>query len=149
MKTNQFVKEIKSMGFDVKELHYNLAIYEDNDFTLAHVSKKEVGVLATDFPHFYTLEHNRKLRLLDLLNKYAKTPIEDRKEEEKYYYRLKGFNTLEHKYLSRGKISYSFYLVSQYEKEDYNTQFTDKEFSAFPDDIKSHNWEKIKVERED
>ena len=99
MKTNQFIKEIKSMGSNVKELHYNLAIYEGNYFTLAHVSKKEVGVLATDFPHFYNLEHDRKLRLLDLLIEYAKTPIEDRKEEEKYYYRLKGFG--EEGYLNR------------------------------------------------
>ena len=71
-----------------------------------------------------------------------------KKEEEKYYYRLKGFNTLIDKYLARGKISHSFYLVSQYEKEDYNTQFTDKYFETFPEDIKSHNWEKIKVERD-
>lgn len=149
MKTKQLIKGIKAMGFEVKELHYNLAICEDNDFTLAHVSKKEVGVLATDFPNFYRFEHNTKLQLLDLLNEYAKTPIEDREEEGKHYYRLKGFNTLEDKYLARGKISHSFYLVSQYEKEDYNTQFTDKEFEALPDDIKSHNWEKIKVERED
>ena len=28
------------------------------------------------------------------------------------------------------------------------SQFTDKEFEALPDDIKSHNWEKIKVDRE-
>ena len=147
MKTKKFIKEIRSMGFDVKELHYNLAIYDDNEFSLAHVSKKEVGVLITDFPCFYKLEHNSKLQLLNLLIEYAKTPIEDRKEEEKYYYRLKGFNTLIDKYLARGKISNDFYLVSQYEKEDYNTQFTDKEFEVFPDDIKSHNWEKIKVER--
>ena len=128
---------------------YTLSDDEGNEFTLAHVSKKEVGVLATDFPNFYGLEHDRKLRLLDLLIEYANTPIEDRKEEEKYYYSLKGFDTLVDKYLTHGKISHSFYLVSQYEKEDYNTQFTDKEFEALPDDIKSHNWEKIKVERED
>ena len=69
-----------------------------------------------------------------------------KKEEDNYYYRLKGFNTVIDKYLARGKISHSFYLVSQYEHEIYNTQFTDKDFETFPKDIKSHNWEKIKVE---
>ena len=145
LKTNQFIKEIKSMGFDIKELHYNLAIYEGNEFTLAHVSKKEVGVLATDFPQFYRLEHDRKLRLLDLLNEYAKTPIEDR-EEEKYYYRLKGFSSNIDKYLGKGEITHKFYLLSEYSKGNYKSQFTDKEFAALPDEIKSHNWEKIKVE---
>lgn len=93
MKTNQFIKEIKSLGFDVGESHYILAIRDGNEFTLAHVSKKEAGVLATDFPNFYGLEHDRKLRLLDLLIKYAKTPIEDRKEDEKYYLRQMGIGS--------------------------------------------------------
>ena len=149
MKTKQLIKEVKSMGFDLVESHYILTILDDNETLIGAVSKEEFAGLATNYPGFYRLDYNSKIRLLNLLSKYAKTPIEDREEEEKYYYRLRGFNTLEHKYLSRGKISHSFYLVSQYEKEDYNTQFTDKEFSAFPDDIKSHNWEKIKVERED
>ena len=145
MKTNQFIKEIKSMGFDVKELHYNLAIYDGNEFTLAHVSKKEVGVLVTDFPNFYRLEHDTKLQLLDLLIEYAKTPIEDREEDEKYYYRLKGFG--EEGYLNREVAD--IYLSDSSQIIDCQTQFTDKEFAALPEDIKSHNWEKIKVERED
>ena len=145
MKTKQFIKEIKSMGFDVKELHYNLAIYEGNEFTLAHVSKKEVGVLVTDFPNFYRLEHDTKLQLLDLLIEYAKTPIEDREEDEKYYYRLKGFG--EEGYLNREVAD--IYLSDSSQIIDCQTQFTDKEFEALPDDVKSHNWEKIKVERED
>ena len=109
MKTNQFIKEIKSMEFIVKELHYNLAIYEDNDYTLAHVSKKEVGVLVTDFPNFYRLEHDTKLQLLDLLIEYAKTPIEDREEDEKYYYRLKGFG--EEGYLNREVVDIYIFQI--------------------------------------
>lgn len=144
MKTKQFIKGIKAMGFDVKELHYNLAIYEGNDYTLAHVSKKEVGVLATDFPHFYRLEHDRKLNLLYLLIEYAITPIEDR-EEEKYYYRLKGMGHYLHYDLGLNKS----YLVDYPDSSIFKTQFTDAEFAALPDDIKSHNWEKIKVECED
>ena len=149
MKTKQFIKEIKSMGFDVEETYDILAILDDNEILIATVSKEEFAGLVTNYLGFYRLDYNTKLRLLNLLIKYAKTPIEDREEEEKYYYKLKGFNTLIDKYLARGKISHSFYLVSQYEKEDYNTQFTDKEFEALPDDIRYHNWEKIKVERED
>lgn len=92
---------------------------------------------------------SKRQDLTQMCSELVSTELKDREEEEKYYYRLKGFNTLIDKYLARGKISHSFYLVSQYEKEDYNTQFTDEEFEAFPEDVKSHNWEKIKVERED
>ena len=146
MKTNQFIKEIKSMGFDVKELHYNLAIYEGNEFTLAHVSKKEVGVLATDFPNFYRLEHDTKLLLLDLLNEYAKTPIEDRKEVEKFKLKQKGIS---------GK-----YLIWIPELDKFTTGsspfsnvegiFTQSEIDDMPECYKHPAvWEKIKVEREE
>ena len=146
LKTNQFIKEIKSMGFDVKELHYNLEIYEGNEFTLAHVSKKEVGVLATDFPNFYSLEHDRKLRLLDLLIEYAKTPIEDRKEEEKYYLRHKGLrngnNTLNLQINSQ-----KYHISDEFEHPDYKNQFTQSEIDDMPECYKHPAvWEKIKVE---
>ena len=147
MKTKQFIKGIKAMGFDVKELHYNLAIYDENEFSLAHVSKKEVGVLVTDFPCFYRLDYFTKMTLLYLLNEYAKTPVEDREEEEKYYYKLKGLNgpwNFLVKFKDGEPLSIGTYAVAK----DREGTFTDKEFAALPDDIKSHNWEKIKVERD-
>ena len=148
LKTNQFIKEIKSMGFHAKDYENSILIVDSNDFFVAKVSKKEVGVLATDFPNFYSLEHDRKLRLLDLLIEYAKTPIEDRKEDEKYYYKLKGLNgpwNFLVKFKVGGPLSIGTYAVAK----DREGTFTDKEFEALPEDVKSHNWEKIKVERED
>ena len=146
LKTNQFIKEIKSMGFDVKELHYNLAICDGNDFTIAHVSKKEVGVLATDFPQFYRLEHDRKLRLLDLLIEYAKTPIEDRKEVEKFKLKQKGVSE---KYLM-WMPALNRYITSSKPFSNAEFIFTQSEINDMPE-CYTHPavWEKIKVERED
>ena len=150
MKTKQFIKEIKPMGFDVKDLENVIVIIDSNEDFIAKVSKVKFGGLATDYPEFYRLEHNTKLRLLDLLIEYAKTPIEDRKEEEKYYYRLKGFGDYEY-YLNLDlEDDVPSKLISGYfQTKYYQTQFTDAEFEALPEDIKSHNWEKIKVEREE
>ena len=149
MKTKQFIKEIKSMGFDVVELHYNLAIYDDNEFSLAHVSKEEVGVLITDFPCFYRLDYDTKLQLLNLLIKYAKTPIEERKDEKKYY--LKQIGLIDFRsFLNYVNSSKTYTVESAEESDRFKTQFTQAEIDSMPE-CYTHPavWEKIKVERED
>ena len=149
MKTKQFIKEIKSRGFCVGESYYILAIRDGNDFTFAHVSKKEVGVLATDFPHFYRLEHDRKLQLLDLLNEYAKTPIEDREDEEKRYY-LRQLGIGSWSFLNFNITTQEYIVSGKKDDYTYKTQFTQSEIDDMPE-CYTHPavWEKIKVECED
>ena len=147
MKTNQFIKEIKSMGFQIKELYSEIVIKDGEGYIVAIASKVEFAVLVTDYRGFYRLDYNNKLKLLNRLIKYAKTPIEDREEEEMYYYKLIGFG--EEGYLNSMEDGADIFLSDSDQFEGCQTQFTDKEFEALPDDIKSHNWEKIKVEREE
>ena len=92
MKTNQFIKEIKSMGFRVNDFKKSIFIVDNNDFFVAKVSKISVGEVSTDYPGFTNLEYSSKLNILDFLLNYATMPIEDREEEEKYYLKLKGIN---------------------------------------------------------
>lgn len=148
MKTNRFIKEIKPMGFDVKDLENVIVIIDSNEDFIAKVSKKEVGVLATDFPHFYKLEHDRKLRLLDFLIEYAKTPIKDREEEEKYYLRQKGIGSWS--FLNYNIKSTEYSLSGNKDDYTYKTQFTQSEIDEMPE-CYTHPavWEKIKTERED
>lgn len=87
------------------------------------------------------------MTLLYLLSSYTETPIEDREEEEKYYYRLKGFDD-SWIYLISCKTLDTFELGTFSEARINKCAFTDKEFEALPDEVKSHNWEKIKVDRE-
>ena len=145
MKTKKFIKEIRSMGFHAKDFEKSILIVDSNDFFVAKVSKVSVGEISTDYPGFTNLEYSIKLNFLDFLFNYATMPIEDREKEEKYYYKLKGFGA--EGYLNREVAD--IYLSDSSQIIDCQTQFTDKEFAALPDDIKSHNWEKIKVERED
>ena len=143
MKTNQFNKEIKSMGFQIKELYSEIVIKDGEGYIVAIASKVEFAVLVTDYRGFYRLDYNNKLKLLNRLIKYAKTPIEDREEEEMYYYKLIGFG--EEGYLNSMEDGADIFLSDSDQFEGCQTQFTDKEFAALPDDIKSHNWEKIKI----
>ena len=151
MKTKKFIKEIRSMGLHIKDL-VKTVIIDDDEYFVAGVSKEEFGAFATDYPGFYRLDYDTKLQLLNLLIKYAKTPIEDREEDEKYYYKLTGFKGVQY-FLTEHIDTEEVFLGASKSEQTRNwflkSQFTDKEFAALPKDIQSHNWEKIKVERED
>ena len=149
MKTKQFIKEIKSMGFDVEETYDILAILDDNETLIATVPKEEFAGLVTNYLGFYRLDYNTKLRLLNLLIKYAKTPIEDREEEEKYYLKLRG---IDGRRFLNAISDYSEYFIEDkiQVSGDIITQFTQSEIDEMPECYKHPAvWEKIKVERED
>ena len=148
MKTKQLIKEVKSMGFDVVESHYLLTILDDNETLIGAVSKEEFAGLVTNYPGFYRLDYNSKIRLLNLLSKYAKTPIEDREEEEKYYLRQKGIGSWS--FLNFNITSQEYTVSGKKDDYTYKTQFTQSEIDSMPE-CYTHPavWEKIKVEREE
>ena len=152
MKTNQFIKEVESVGFKIKKIKDYFVVIDANGFCVSETSEEYFGVFSTDYVGFYDLDYNTKLQLLDLLNEYAKTPIEDREEDEKYYYKLTGFKGVQY-FLTEHIDTEEVFLGASKSEQTRNwflkSQFTDKEFAALPKDIQSHNWEKIKVERED
>lgn len=97
MKTNEFIKEVKAIGFIV-------AI--GNNERLLEVRKQDSDLIATvttnkrfyfynNHNSFYALEENKKQQLFNLLTEYASTPVEEREEEKKYMYRIKKVDGLE------------------------------------------------------
>ena len=90
MKTDQFIKEIKSMGLRVQRVEDYMCVLDILGFHVAKTSMKEFGLISTNNSEFIKLDYNTKLQLLDLLIEYAKTPIEDREEEEKFKLKQKG-----------------------------------------------------------
>ena len=147
MKTKQFIKEIKSRGFDVGESYYILSVLDDDETLIATVSKEEFAGLVTNYLGFYRLDYNTKLQLLNLLIKYAKTPIEDREEEEKYYLRQMGIGSWS--FLNFNINSQEYGIAGKRDDYTYKTQFTQSEIDDMPE-CYTHPavWEKIKVERE-
>lgn len=108
MKTNEFIKEVKNMGFEaifnrVGDI-MNLEIRENQYGGLvaySEVNKMFIVGIQDDF--YYKLEEQQQQKLFKLLTEYASTPVEDRKEENKYMYYIKnvdGINLSNNKYLS-------------------------------------------------
>ena len=146
MKTDQFIKEIKSMGLRVQRVEDYMCVLGILGFHVAKTSMKEFGLISTNNSEFIKLDYNTKLQLLDLLIEYAKTPIEDREDEEKFKLKQKGIS---------GK-----YLIWIPELDKFTTGsspfsnvegiFTQSEIDDMPECYKHPAvWEKIKVERED
>ena len=146
MKTSEFIKKMHSLGYETTNLERSIIVNDDNGFFLVDVSKEEFGVFSTDFPGFSVLDNYDRLQLLDSLVMYAKTPVEERKEEKKYYLRQIGIEN-NHSFLNYDS---SICEYSTYDKREfgvYKTQFTQSEIDNLPECYKHPAvWEQILVE---
>ena len=147
MKTDQFIKEIKSMGLRVQRVEDYMCVLGILGFHVAKTSMKEFGLISTNNSEFIKLDYNTKLQLLDLLIEYAKTPIEDR-EEEKYYLRQIGIGSWS--FLNFNINLQEYGIAGKRDDYTYKTKFTQSEIDEMPE-CYTHPavWEKIKVECED
>lgn len=143
MKYSEFKKLIKDMGLKTIENKYHIEIDDVDDSIMAIVSKAVVGKMDTYHAVFEYLNENDREYILKTCVDLSLTPLEDREDEEKYYYKLKGLG-----YLNYSTKHKNHFISGKENSSLFKTHFTDAEFASLPDDIKSHNWEKIKVDRE-
>lgn len=151
MKYKEFEKLMRDVGFDVIDGRYNIKLFNES-LLVATISKERTKTLNTNCVDIMWLSEELRDYVAKRCVELAFTELEDRKEEEKYYYALKGFETSDYEYnayLKYDTESSAPFISNNVRKYyTYKSQFTDREFEAFSDDIKSHNWEKIKVESE-
>ena len=154
MRTKEFIKKVEELGFEVWISGSTAYVLKDERYTVARVKTKRA--CAIDF--FYLL--NERLdkeiseKLFDIIVEYAKTPIEDREEEKKFY--------LRHRYLVQaGDYTTAFlnydinndrlYVYTKVQTYSVKTQFTVKEMEEikekFDTDLK--DFELVEVVDED
>lgn len=81
MKTKEFIKRAKELGFVArKHLDDNMAIFAKDGVTVFINEHMPYGLIM-DTKHLKYLTNE----LFDLCVEYARTPIEEREEEEKFY----------------------------------------------------------------
>ena len=152
MKYSEFEKLMENAGYKVRDNGLDITVLMSDDSVVSYVAKDTIGVVDLDWLDYAELPIEARKFIADNCMELTFTDLEDREEEEKYYYKLKGFME---KYLNVFEHAEGVQHILDSVKEaallgnSFKTQFTDKEFEALPDDIKSHNWEKIKVEREE
>ena len=134
VKTKEFIKRVEELGYRVEDTGFNLYLYSGEDL-VAFVGKKKQYVL--EIYNFF-LKQNAEA-LVDLCVEYAQTPIDEREEEEKFYLqKMKSFYDVHYDeryaYLNIDKSIDQYNLDNKYQRDDYQTQFTQKEIDKIKEE---------------
>ena len=121
MKTNELKKWLTKNNIPFKE--YDKVIEVTG---LARVLKTSVAAVKI---YDVTLLYPDKIKCLEKILEYAKTPLEEREEEKKYLLRTPFNDCI---YLNFYKDSYMF--AGKIQEAGYQTKFTQKEIDAMPFD---------------
>lgn len=91
MKTSEFIKAIKKLGYYPKEYNAIIKIAKSQSvpYVYADVATKHRNALRTDYFPFAELTSEKQAELFDVLIEYARTPLEEREEEKVYRLRHK------------------------------------------------------------
>ena len=132
MKTKKFIEEARDLGLFVEENKNQNMIWiktphEDNH--VGEVKTNKIGCRIFD-------ESKRFPGISRLIYEYGMSPVEEREEEKKYRYRLRGIKE------GSGYLNYStdylnYHFTNLLEVSGVTTKFTDSEVKNFPDDIKN------------
>lgn len=134
MKTKEFIKRAKELGFVAgKHLDDNMAIFAEDGVTVFINEHMPYGlIMDTRHLKYVTKE------LFDLCVEYAKTPIEEREEEEKFYLqKMKSFYDTcdeEYAFLNLDMDDNTFFLSDVEQYDNSKTQFTQKEIDKIKEE---------------
>lgn len=134
MKTKEFIKRAKELGFVAgKHLDDNMAIFAKDGVTVFINEHMPYGlIMDTRHLKYVTKE------LFDLCTEYARTPIEEREEEEKFYLqKIESFyDTDYNEELAFLNVFNDKYFVLNNSKQEncYKTQFTQKEIDKIKEE---------------
>lgn len=133
MKTSEFLREVKSLGYTAEISHDKIRISWFGKECVCIDLKHQFGI------YFYPQNAgNNAHRLYVICMEYARTPIEAREEEEKFYLqKIKSFYDTdydeEYAFLNFAKMKY-FMLNNLKQDNCYKTQFTQKEIDKIKEE---------------
>ena len=153
MKTSEFIARVKELGFRVREKKFSvtnevwLIVCEVEHTKFIGVEKNTRYLIDMNYANFMFLDDDLKWELFNLAVEYARTPIDERKEEKKYYLRLSIFGyDDEQSYLNLERDTGKYLFGSKKNTERYQTQFTQKEIDEMKKRFNLDSFEIVEVE---
>lgn len=110
MKTKEFIRQLIDLGFINEKKFGNIVVYKD-DREISLVESDKMYGIVSGINDYQEMPSETQQTLFNLFVEYARTPIEERKEEKKYY--------LRHKHLAK------YYNYLNYDTEDSNWSFSE------------------------
>lgn len=134
MKTKEFIQRVKKLGYEVDDKGTGMFLYNGNDI-IVFVSKEKQYKLETS--NFSAVKNPEEL--FDLCTQYARTPIDEREGEQKFY--LQKMETFydeeydeEYAYLNL-TINANYFTLNDLTQNNYcKTQFTQKEIDKIKEE---------------
>lgn len=132
MKTKEFIRKIKDLGFEIEKGFSEYIITSQFDTWVAQVSRREICRINNNYTEWGLLNDSFKKDVFDIIFEYASTPLDERKEEKKCFYEHKFIKTRggNPTYLAIRQRPNNKYPILQGSCKDvfeYKIEFTDKE----------------------
>ncbi|MFR9276535.1 MAG: hypothetical protein ACLVK5_00310 [Peptoniphilus senegalensis] len=83
MKTEELIEKLKELGYIVEEKFEKIMVRNSTDWIVV-INIDKIGSINTQFAGFDRLPDERKIELLNILNKYCTTPFSERNPIKKY-----------------------------------------------------------------
>lgn len=151
MLTKDFIREVEKLGLRVGESSILISIYYENEI-VARVNKRKMFFADTLFLAFDDLSKELKEKLYNLMDEYARTPIDDREEQQKYFLIFAASTDDEcFNYLNHNLKKDSLTLSDCNQSDMYQTQFTQKEIDHLKEKFKVtfSDFEQIPIEEDE
>lgn len=150
MKTNEFIKAVEELGYEVFDEVTCFEIIDTDGLWLAVVRKDHLLSFSTEHVGWGDLDNREKTRLFMVIYDYASTPPDKREEEKKFYLKHRYFKypNGEEKFFNINLDSNAPSLKWKSNSEFFKTQFTQKEIDEIKE--KHHtdlsDFERVEVE---
>lgn len=151
MLTKDFVKEVEKLGLECSDCSTIIPIYHDGDL-VSLVSKNTKFLAGTAYESFKYLPKELQEKLYNLIDEYARTPLDEREEPQKYFLIFAALTDNEHFNYLNHNLKKDFLALSDRNQSDmYQTQFTQKEIDEIKEKFKVTlcDFERIPVEEEE
>lgn len=146
------MKEVQKLGFETLENTESISILYGCG-KVAYVYKNEIFSVDTGYISFDNLSKELKEKLYNLIDKYARTPLDEREEPQKFY--------LKHKWLTNNNSSFNclnfyvdenkYFIESDSNMCGFKTQFTQAEIDKIKEKFNTNldDFEQIPIEEDE
>lgn len=126
--TKEFIREVQELGLKTSEKSDSILIY-DGYCQAACVYKNELFSINTSYAAFDNLSEELKEKLYSLIDEYARTPLDEREEQERFFLKFKIETDDDCNFLNYDKNDDEPTLDNRLETSSFQTRFTQKEIN--------------------